>query len=319
VPAVLAGAAICAAGCGGSGGSSNSSAEGRTTAFPAARGLSLAQLRQRAPAGPVLSPTVSLLRVGANRVGFGLFDVAHKQLTPSAVAVYLARSDGIRLRGPYRARAESLTVKAPFRSRTTALDPDAAKQVYVADVPIPRAGRWAIVALASLGGRLASTNAFGTAVTERGSGPARPPGVGEAAVRVHTPTVASAGGDLSSIDTRQPPAPQLHRVDFAAVLGRRPVVLVFATPLLCRSRVCGPVVDVAAEVQQELGDRVAFIHQEIYRDNEVARGFRPQVGAWRLPTEPWTFVIDRRGIVRDRFEGAVSVAELRRAAARVAR
>jgi hypothetical protein len=289
----------------------------RPAAFPRARGLSLPALRKLAPSGPVLSPTVSLLHVGANRIGFGLFDVAHEELHPSAVRVYLATGDGRALRGPYRVRAESLAVKAPFRSRTTALDPDAAGQVFVAEVPIPRAATWAIVAVADLGGgKLASTNAFGTVVRER---PGGPPEVGDEAVRIHTPTVASAGGDLAAIDTRDPPAPHLHRVDFADVLGRRPVVLVFATPQLCRSRVCGPVVDIAAEAQQDLGGRVAFIHQEIYRDNDVAKGFRPQVGAWRLPTEPWTFVIDRHGIVRDRFEGAFSVSELRSAAERVAR
>jgi hypothetical protein len=172
-----------------------------------------------------------------------------------------------------------------------------------------------MVAVAVLGGRLVRTNPYGVEVGARGSGP---PQVGERAIRIHTPTVASASGDISAIDTRQPPAPQLHRVDFADVLGRRPVVLVFATPLLCQSRVCGPVVDVAAQVQHRFGSRVAFIHQEIYRDNDVAKGFRPQVAAWRLPTEPWTFVIDRRGVVRERFEGALSARELERAVATVA-
>ena len=40
---------------------------------------------------------------------------------------------------------------------------------------------------------------------------------------------------------------------------------------------------------------VAFIHQEIYNDNQVNKGLRPQLIAWRLRTEPWTFVIDRSG------------------------
>jgi hypothetical protein len=308
-------AAVCVAGCGGRADpAGDPGARGGIPRFPAARGLSLHELRVRAPEGPVLSLAVSVLEVGRNRIGFGLFDVAHRPVAASAVAVYLARADGRALRGPYTARAETLAVKAPFRSRTTALDPDAAKRVYVAYVPIARAGRWSIVAVAALRGRLASTNAAAVVVA---AGTAGPPRVGEKAIRIHTPTVASAGGDLAQIDTRQPPAPQLHRVDFADVVGRRPAVLVFATPLLCRSRVCGPVVDVAAEVQHEIGDRVAFIHQEIYRDNEVPKGFRAQVAAWRLPTEPWTFVIDRAGRVRARFEGAFSAAELRRAVMRV--
>jgi transposase-like protein len=79
------------------------------------------------------------------------------------------------------------------------------------------------------------------------------------------------------------------------------------------------VVDVAEQVRNTI-DRaggVVFIHVEIYRDNDVAKGFRPQVTAYRLPTEPWTFVIDRHGIVRDRFEGALSVRELTQAVERV--
>ena len=52
-------------------------------------------------------------------------------------------------------------------------------------------------------------------------------------------------------------------------------------------------------------------------DNDMRRGFRRQVGQWRLPTEPWTFVIDRDGIVVERFEGAFSAEELAAAVRRV--
>ena len=51
------------------------------------------------------------------------------------------------------------------------------------------------------------------------------------------------------------------------MLGKKPVVLLFATPALCQSRVCGPVTDAAEQVKQEFGDRVAFIHQEVYNNN----------------------------------------------------
>ena len=49
---------------------------------------------------------------------------------------------------------------------------------------------------------------------------------------------------------------------------------------------------------------------EIYRNNEVAQGFRPQLAAWRLPSEPWVFTIDKNGKVAARIEGAFSAAEL---------
>ena len=93
---------------------------------------------------------------------------------------------------------------------------------------------------------------------------------------IHTPTAEDVGGDLTKIDTRQPPSTQ-HEVDFADVLGKEPIVLCFATPALCTSRVCGPVVDIAEQVKSERPDDAAFIHMEIYNDNDVNKGPREQV------------------------------------------
>src|SRR5204863_6900380 len=126
-------------------------------------------------------------------------------------------------------------------------------------------------------------------------------------------TVAGAGGDVKSIDTRVPPAPELHKVSFRDVLGRRPVALLFATPQLCQSRVCGPVVDIALQLRDEFGDRMAFIHQEVYRGNQVGNGLRPQLRAFHLQTEPWLFAIDRSGRVAARLEGSFGVDEFREA------
>ena len=103
---------------------------------------------------------------------------------------------------------------------------------------------------------------------------------------------------------------QMHEVDFADAVGRKPIVLVFATPALCQSRVCGPVVDVAQQVDDGFGEEADFIHMEVYNDNDPGKGIRPQLRAYGLPTEPWTFLIDRNGIVRDRIEGAYGVSEL---------
>src|SRR5665809_132898 len=111
---------------------------------------------------------------------------------------------------------------------------------------------------------------------------------------VHTPTAEEGGGDLSRIDTRVPPD-TMHEDDLADVLGKEPVVLTFATPALCQSRVCGPTADVAEQVKSEYGDDAAFIHMEIYNENSIDKGLRPQVRAYNLPTEPWVFVIDENG------------------------
>jgi hypothetical protein len=141
------------------------------------------------------------------------------------------------------------------------------------------------------------------------------PAVGEEPPRIHTPTEADAGGDIASIDTRLPPS-SMHDADFADVLGEKPVVLLFATPQLCQSRVCGPVVDIAEQEKAESGGEVEFIHMEVFRDNRLDRGIRPQMAAFRLRTEPWLFTFDRAGNVAARIEGAFSQRELEQAIAR---
>ncbi len=105
----------------------------------------------------------------------------------------------------------------------------------------------------------------------------------------------------------------MHSVSLNQALGRRPVALLFSTPQLCTSRVCGPVTDVAVELQHQFGDRIAFIHEEVYVNNNPKQGLRPQLKAFHLQTEPWMFVINRRGVIVARFEGAFGTTELRAA------
>jgi hypothetical protein len=130
------------------------------------------------------------------------------------------------------------------------------------------------------------------------------PRPGEKAPKIHTPTAADVGGDLSQITTRIPPDTQ-NQEDYADALGKKPIVLLFATPQFCQSRVCGPVVDVAEQAKQEYGDEAAFIHMEIYKDNDPStKRVRPQVSAFHLPSEPWLFTVNRQGIVSSVVEGA---------------
>jgi hypothetical protein len=315
--AMLAVAALAAA-CGGADDAAAPPPEpqpaGQPADFPKSHGRTMAALKAGTGQTLVLSPSVQELKRGTNRYGFALYDTARKPVSGAKVALYVAREDGTHVRGPYIARWESLKVEGPFQSRTTASDPDAAKAIYVADVPFRRRGRHIVTAIAKLDGRFIGTNPYSVEIERAGP---RPPDVGERAIRVHTRTLADVGGDASAVDTRTPPATDLLRTDLADVLGRRPVVITFATPALCASRVCGPVVDIVEQAKARVGGGVAFIHQEIYRDNEVDKGVQGPVAAWRLRTEPWTFVIDRKGRVAARFEGAFSVGELMRAIAKV--
>jgi hypothetical protein len=308
---VLLVCALAAGGCGGDDGeqpAKNPPPEARTEQFPKAQGKTLADLRSALPeGGPVLAPTGLNFTLGDNRLGFGLFTASRAQIADAAAAVYVAPAGGGQARGPFLARYESLEVKPQFQSQSSAADPDAAKSVYVTGVPFERAGKYELLGIARLDGRLVAATSALPQITVTRDDPV--PGPGDPAPRISTPTEADAGGDLESIDTRVPPS-TMHEQDFADVVGNEPVVLVFATPRLCQSRVCGPVVDVAEQVKADYGDQAEFIHMEIFRDNDIQKGFRPQVAAWQLPTEPWVFTIDRNGRVAARIEGAYSAREL---------
>ena len=70
---------------------------------------------------------------------------------------------------------------------------------------------------------------------------------------------------------------------------------------------------VAEQVKRDTDADVAFIHQEIYNDNDISKGSRPPVVDYDLPSEPWLFVIDRNGKITTAIEGAFSVEELQKA------
>ena len=316
---IAAGLAVAAllGGCGGGGdkggdgGGASTPPVAKPEDFPKAAGKTIAQLgREHGSGGPVLAPSVSLLEPGKSRFGFGLFDRARAQITNVPVALYVAPVGGGPARGPFLSRYESLKIAPQFQSRTVASDPDAARSVYVADLQLSKPGRYEVLGLARYDDRVVAAATAGGPIQVVKNGPV--PSVGDRAPLIHTPTKTDVGGDLKKIDTRDPPD-SMHDVDFADMLGKKPVVLLFATPLLCQSRVCGPVVDVAEEVKAKRGRDAAFIHQEIYTDNEVDKGFRPQVLKWKLPTEPWLFTIDRNGRIAARIEGAFSADELNHA------
>src|SRR5207247_743082 len=131
-------------------------------------------LRRLGDRGPVLSPSVSQLKPGRNRFGFGLFDVARAQIADAPVAVYVARPRAnAPVHGPFLAHWESLAVKPQFQSRTVATDPDAARSLYVADIDLPSTGDWQVFGVARLDGRLVAAMPSGGALRAqpRGSVP----------------------------------------------------------------------------------------------------------------------------------------------------
>ncbi len=341
--ACLLAAALVVAGCGGSD-SSGSTAAGASnrpappkSEFPKPEGKSLEEIVKGADghAELVLSPAALVFHQGENRVPFGVFHPDRSQVDEAKVALYVsrvpaatgsgrgtgkngkpkkgavarARKEALEqpARGPYPASIESLETKPAYRAQTTTSDPNAATIVYNSSIDFTSDGEWRIAALIKQGDETVATLLPSVTVGEFNDVPR----VGERPPKIHTPTPSDVGGDLSKITTRVPPDTQ-NRVDFAAALGKEPIFLLFATPQFCQSRVCGPVVDVAEQVKDQFGDKAAFIHMEIYNENDPSKGVRPQVRAFHLPSEPWLFAIGRDGVIKAEIEGAFGVDRLTR-------
>ena len=80
-----------------------------------------------------------------------------------------------------------------------------------------------------------------------------------------------------------------------------------------RQRVCGPVVDIALQLKATYGDRIEFIHQEVFNDNDPKRGLRRPLLGFNLRTEPWLFVFDKLGRLAERLEGSFGFNAVERA------
>jgi hypothetical protein len=315
---VLVAACLVGGGCGDDKGAAGAPdgegiGQARGAPFPRPSGRSMRVLVDDLHRGPELAPAASVLEPGRNRFPFALFDRGNRQIGGLAVRLYVSRGLDETARGPYVARYHRIEVKPQFRSQNTVEDPDSARSIYVAETPFPSGGNYVVTAVARLNGRLVA------GLTQVMVADSDVPGPGDRAVRVHTPTVASVGGNVDKIETRVPPD-TMHDVDLAEALDRkRPIVLLFATPALCESRICGPVTDVTEQVKSEFDGDAEFIHMEIYNDNDLKKGARPEFRAWHLNEEPILFTIGRNGRVADRIQGAFSADELRAAVRRAIR
>lgn len=258
--------------------------------------------------------TTAELVVGQNRFAFGL--LKDRKLIAEAsvvVRVYDIREPEARLTAEAPARYHALEVVD--QGNHVHIHPDGSRHVhggltdvqgiYVAPVTFTRPGPWGLEILAREGDRPVDATRLSVNVL----GVARTPTPGEPAPRSRN-VIASDVSDLSTIDSSEPPDPRLHQTRIAdAIAQGQPQVIVFATPRYCVSRVCGPVVDVVRTLIPTYGQRVVFVHQEIWQPGAQQKFWRT-VEEWNLRSEPWIFIVDGRGTIRARFEGLTTRREL---------
>jgi hypothetical protein len=133
--------------------------------------------------------------------------------------------------------------------------------------------------------------------------------VGAAAPPSQNRTLATEP-DLHKLSSGNDPNPAFYQTTIAqAVQSGKPTVVAFATPGLCQTKWCTPVLESVEAVYGEVGEQANFIHVEVYDDFQNLT-LVPQMAEWGLQTEPWVFVLDGNGRVTARFEGPVSPREL---------
>jgi hypothetical protein len=252
----------------------------------------------------------SALTTGSDEFSFGLVTAQGGLLAGGSPEVWLAKDRSSEARGPFRATPFQFTAyeKLGDQSPQSPLT-----SFYVAAVSIPQPGKWIVAA--SIKGQ---PGGFGTALMTVVPTSLAVFPLGSKAKPTPTP-VAKTTAEAREICTRRPKPDPLHYISLDdALKNGKPTVVSFATPLLCESRICGPVVDEVWAAYDRIGKAKAnFIHVEEFlpgpdlkAPEAVFENQSPAFKAWGLVTEPWTVVIGRDGIIRARFEGPIVASQI---------
>lgn len=185
--------------------------------------------------------------------------------------------------------------------------------VYGAQTTFDKAGFWEVEVTATIEGKAQKgKGAFAVNAVHAVPGP------GDPAPATETLTLTTPDVPRAAIDSRggsgEIPDPDLHRRTIASSLAaKRPVVAVFATPVYCTSRFCGPVTDLVDELAHQYADRADFVHVEVWRDFQN-KTINKSAAEWIFRNdelqEPWVFVVGADGRVVARFDNIVTKAEL---------
>jgi len=161
------------------------------------------------------------------------------------------------------------------------------------------------------------------------------PNIGDSAIAAKTLTVNDVP-NVSQLSSGPDPDPAMYQISLdQALRSGKPTALLFATPAFCRTATCGPSLQVMQGLQMTYGDKVNFIHVEVYKypfdqsvelqtkaiakadqekrpptAEEANAGLSDAMVAWHLASEPWLFLIDAKGIVAARYEGGITKEEL---------
>lgn len=195
--------------------------------------------------------------------------------------------------------------------------PSEGRGVYGADdISFDEAGFWEVTVELDIAGHTRST----TAAFEVGD-TAHVPVVGDPAPRTENllpgdPDAPPDAVDSRSDDAGTVPDPELHEETIANALDAgRPVMVVVSTPVYCVSRFCGPITDTVQALARTHGNRMDFVHLEVWRDfenNTINKAAAEWIWPDRTgdPAEPWVFLVDATGTIVQRWDNVATEADL---------
>jgi hypothetical protein len=256
---------------------------------------------------------------GTNRFTFQLLDKDSQNVPDAEVMLrtaFLGEEDSAELGEPIMATYDALELEAlntvvehvhadgSLHTHSTPFG----EGLYAATLEFDRAGQWGIEF--NVGYRDEDQQIpVVVNVLEDGSAP----GIGDPAPA--TTNYTAADHELADISSDPSPDPDLYQRTVADALESGDVfVVAFATPAFCHSRVCAPVLEAVKEAKANLPE-ASYIHIEPFENLEDPQNLRdsPFVDEWRLPNEPWVFVVSRDGLIAAAFEGPFTVDELEKA------
>jgi hypothetical protein len=254
-------------------------------------------VKPRASGAPLTAvQAASELAVGRNRFALGLLDDHNQPVVAGSVNLEFFK---LQANGQAEKRAETPAIFRSVGGPT--------KGIWVTPAQFPELGNWGAQVTLDAGDGSPKVARMNFQVQQQFSAP----GYDAAAPRSASPTDKDVGGDTSRICSNVP-ACDLHSLSIADALqpAEKPLVLLFATPALCTSAICAPELQAVEQLRQSYAEKVNFIHVEIYQYPFDGLHTARTVDEWHLPSDPWTFIVDKSGIVRDRFEGAAPIEEL---------
>ena len=269
----------------------------------AAPGAGQASPSASAPA-LVVSVQNSELLVGVDRLSVALFDTNRRPVVGASASFEVSSAGKTLETGPLQSVGAEYahSVGAEFGGIP----------VYDGVARLPAADVVLLTVHATLRSGIVLTGQQSMAVTTQ----SRELPVGYKVPALRQPILGDPGVTIAQIDSGVPPD-DWHTTTIADGLAQhKPMILYFGEPGLCKSQTCGPTVVVLQKLCATYCGRFVFEHVEDHfpaGPDETSKD-NPVFAAFGLQTDPWIFFVNANGVVSDRFEGPVTVAELATAA-----